>query len=156
MPWISLWFIFICLAQGCFHLLTGQAEDMLRSKGGCRKEIKGVLTGEAEKRVITKKKGVKKAEDGERNQSHNPSLAPQKRTACVMIQSKMRPALIMPLSSIKMEHCITHNIPWSKRENVGRCTARTRTKAVVESILQELIVILAVLAEGRREEQQHH
>lgn len=150
MPWISLGFIFICLAQGCFHLLTGQADDKLRSKGGCRKEIKGVLTGEV------KKKGVKKAEDGERNQNHNPSLAPQKRTACVMIQSKMRPALIMPLSSIKMEHCITHNIPWSKRENVGRCTARTRTKAVVESILQELIVILAVLAEGRREEQQHH
>lgn len=57
MPWISLWFIFICLAQGCFHLLTGQAEDKLRSTGGCRKEIKGVLTGEAEKRVMTKKKG---------------------------------------------------------------------------------------------------
>lgn len=94
---------------------------------------------------------MKEAEDGERDQSHNSSLAPQKRTVCVMIQSKMRPALIMPLS-IKMEHCITRNIPWSQRENVGR---RTRTKAVVESILQELIVILAVLARGRREEQQH-
>lgn len=103
---------------------------------------------------MTKKEGVKKAEDGERDQSHSSSLARQKRTVCVMIQSKMRPALIMPLS-IKMEHCITRNIPWSKRENVGRRTARTRTKAAVESILQELIVILAVLARGRREEQQH-
>lgn len=61
----------------------------------------------------------------------------------------------MPLSSIKMEHCTTHNIPRSKRENVGRCAARTRTKAVVESILQELIVTLAALARGRREEEQH-
>lgn len=99
---------------------------------------------------------MKAAEDGEREKKHSPSLAQQKRTVCVMIQSKMRPALIMPLSSIKMEHCITHNIPPSKRENVGRCTARTRTKAAVESILQELIATLAALAGGRREEQQHH
>lgn len=70
----------------------------------------------------------RKRRDGERNQSRNPSLARQKRTVCVMIQSKMRPALIMPLSSIKMEHCITHNIPRSKRENVGRLRGTRENK----------------------------
>lgn len=66
----------------------------------------------------------------------------------------------MPPHSVKMELCITHNIriTYSVEQcrNVGRCAAGRRTKAVVESFLQELIEILVAVAGGRRVEQHHH
>lgn len=78
------------------------------------------------KRMSGRSRGKKETLPAERKQNHSPT---QTRTMCVMIQSKMRPALIMLLSSIKMELCITHIIfcgaieergpPYSMEENKG-------------------------------------
>lgn len=103
------------------------------------------------------KENKKKPFQPRKKKSYTAPPHPTRQELCVLWfwQSKMRPALIMPLYTIKMELCIRHTTFYGVMHKCGPWYS-TRTKAVVEMFLQELIAVLVVQTRGGRGEQHHY
>lgn len=104
-----------------------------------------------------KTKRIKRNLSSQERKSPTPPPHPTRQELCMLWfwQSKMRPALIMPLYTIKMELCIRHTTFYGVMHKCGPWYS-TRTKAVVEMFLQELIAVLVVQTRGGRGEQHHY